>query len=83
MTYSANLNEYKVIKKDGSEEQFDLSKVVEACQMAASNCSKKLSLSDTDGVASIITSRVLGLKRKTITTEKIHGWTIQSSSTLE
>ena len=78
MTYSANLNEYKVIKKDGSEEQFDLSKVVEACQMAASNCSKKLSLSDTDGVASIITSRVLGLKRKTITTEKIHGWTIQA-----
>lgn len=78
MTYSVNLNEYTVIKKNGSEEQFDIDKVVEACRMAASNCSKKLSLSDENGVASIVTSKVLGLKKKSISTEKIHGWTIQA-----
>lgn len=78
MTYSVNLNEYTVIKKNGSEEQFDIEKVVEACRMAASNCSKKLSLSDENGVASIVTSKVLGLKKKTIPTEKIHGWAIQA-----
>lgn len=78
MTYSVNLNEYTVIKKNGSEEQFDINKVVEACRMAASNCSKKLSLSDENGVASIVTSKVLGLKKKSISTEKIHGWAIQA-----
>ena len=78
MTYSVNLNEYTVIKKNGSEEQFDIEKVVEACRMAASNCSKKLSLSDENGVASIVTSKVLGLKKKSISTEKIHGWAIQA-----
>lgn len=78
MTYSVNLNEYTVIKKNGSEEQFDIDKVVEACRMAASNCSKKLSLSDENGVASIVTSKVLGLKKKSISTEKIHGWAIQA-----
>ena len=78
MTYSVNLNEYTVIKKNGSEEQFDINKVVDACRMAASNCSKKLSLSDENGVASIVTSKVLGLKKKSISTEKIHGWAIQA-----
>ena len=78
MTYSVNLNEYTVIKKNGSEEQFDINKVVEACRMAASNCSKKLSLSDENGVASIVTSKVLGLKKKSISTEKIHSWAIQA-----
>lgn len=71
-----------VIKKDGSIEQFDISKVVEACALAAANCSKTLSDGDIEGIKASVLQRV-EKRKKDISTETLGKYAIIALRTVD
>ena len=71
-----------VIKKDGSIEQFDINKVVEACALAAANCSKTLSDGDIEGIKANVLQRV-EKRKKDISTETLGKYAIIALRTVD
>ena len=62
----------KVIKKNGTLEDFDINKVVNAANKSATRVMYKLSPEDTDKLCNFITDRVIELDEDTVTIEQMH-----------
>ena len=72
----------QVIKKDGSKEDFDIEKVVAACRLAASNCSKTLYISDEHGIRTMVNAKIMG-RKKDITTTQISKYAITALKVID